>query len=294
MSLKIKRLLVIIFGLALLGCIGYFVFDFFTPAPLDPQTGAEEPVTPETPDAKPEEPGKPVEPVKPEEPVKPVEPVKPETPSIEPDPNEEPVITDPTERVPNDSNWQLFLVNSQNRLSLAYEPAVLQSVDGYYEMDSRVVVPMQNMIAAALQDGVNLRLCSAYRDADLQQYLYQQEIQTYLNQGYGYDAAVAEAGRWVAVPGTSEHQLGLSADIVSDDWLQAGNGLTASFETDPAFAWLAEQASTYGFILRYPEEKQDITKIGYEPWHYRYVGVEAAAVIRVNGFCLEEYLAAGE
>ena len=292
MSLKIKRVLVVLFGLAVLGCIGYFVFDFFMPDPPPLQPGAEEPNQPD-PGEKPAEPTKPEEPSKPGEPTKPEDPVQPGTPAADPDPVEDPGTSDPTERMPNESNWQLFLVNSANRLSLNYAPALLQSVDGYYELDARAVEPMQKMIAAALRDGIALRLCSAYRDADLQQYLYQQEIQTYLNQGYAYDAAVAEAGRWVAVPGTSEHQLGLSADIVSYDWLQAGNGLTTEFESDPAYAWLAAHASTYGFILRYPEDKQDITKIGYEPWHYRYVGTEAAAVISANGLCLEEYLATG-
>ena len=97
-----------------------------------------------------------------------------------------------------------------------------------------------------------------------------------------------EAARWVALPGTSEHHTGLALDIVSSSY----TALTRRQEKTAEQQWLMEHCWEYGFILRYPEEKGDITGIYYEPWHYRYVGREAALEIRDSGLCFEEYLAA--
>lgn len=210
------------------------------------------------------------------------------TPDPTPTPNPDSKPTPPGE---NNTDWQLLLVNKQNPISLSFEPESLASVDGTYALDARVVPLIQEMIQAAGVEGIQLRLVSAYRDANLQQYLYQQEIDSYKAQGYSQAAAVEEAGRWVAIPGTSEHQTGLAADLVSYDWLVAGKGLTTDFAKDPAAIWLKEHASKFGFILRYPEDKTEITGIGFEPWHYRFVGKEAATVIMSGKICLEEYLA---
>ena len=207
-------------------------------------------------------------------------------PNPTPDPKPDPLPEDPVE---TNTDWNMILVNKQNPISLSFEPESLASVDGTYELDARVVPFIQEMIQAAGADGIQLRLVSAYRDADLQQYLYQQEIQTYLAMGYSQAQATEEAGRWVAIPGTSEHQTGLAADIVSYDWLVAGKGLTDDFAEDPAAIWLKEHAHEYGFILRYPEDKTEVTGIGFEPWHFRFVGVEVATVIMEEEICLEEY-----
>lgn len=106
-------------------------------------------------------------------------------------------------------------------------------------------------------------------------------MEEYKNLGYSEADAKLEAGKWVAVPGTSEHCLGYAADLCS---------LEESFENSEQFAWLQEHCAEYGFILRYPKDKVDITKISYEPWHYRYVGSNHAQIIMSQGLCLEEYL----
>ena len=105
-------------------------------------------------------------------------------------------------------------------------------------------------------------------------------------QGYSQEDAQTEAARWVARPGTSEHQLGLAVDIVAESYpvLDAGQ------EDTPEQQWLMANSYRYGFVLRYPEGKSYITGIGYEPWHYRYVGVEAAEQMYRDDLCLEEYL----
>ena len=108
--------------------------------------------------------------------------------------------------------------------------------------------------------------------------------------GMSRDAAVAETALYVAAPGCSEHNLGLAADIVSSDWYSKNSGLESWFDQTPHYQWLSENAWKYGFILRYPKDKVEVTKIGYEPWHYRYVGTDTAKAIKDSGLTLEEYL----
>lgn len=107
-----------------------------------------------------------------------------------------------------------------------------------------------------------------------------------LMEGYGLEDAKAKAGRQVAVPGTSEHQLGLAVDIVDVSYQL----LDTNQENTGVQKWLLENSWRYGFILRYPTDKTDITGIVYEPWHYRYVGKEYAKEIYEKGVCLEQYL----
>ncbi len=110
-----------------------------------------------------------------------------------------------------------------------------------------------------------------------------------MDQGLDAAAAEQEAARWVARPGASEHALGLAADIVSGDWYTGHSDLTCDFDQTPLFAWLQANAADYVFILRYPKDKEGVTGVHYEPWHYRYVGVEAAKEITAKGLTLEEY-----
>ena len=129
-------------------------------------------------------------------------------------------------------------------------------------------------------------ICSSYRTQAKQTYLYNNKITRLRNAGYSKAAALEEAGRWVARPGTSEHQLGLALDIVSSSY----QALTKKQEKTAEQKWLMEHCWEYGFILRYPSDKSEITGIGYEPWHYRYVGREVALDVRESGLCFEEYL----
>lgn len=130
------------------------------------------------------------------------------------------------------------------------------------------------------------KVVSAYRSHDLQTRNYNNRVQSYVNQGYSLEEAKAQTGQVIAIPGTSEHELGLAVDIIDTrlwalEWEQADL---------PAQQWLMENCWKYGFILRYPQDKIEITGIIYEPWHYRYVGHELAAELHESGMTLEEYI----
>ena len=143
------------------------------------------------------------------------------------------------------------------------------------------------MQAAAKKDGVTLHLQSGYRSVSYQAGLYQNQIQKWMNAGMDRTAAEAKAKTIVTPPGHSEHNCGLAADINSPEYY----ALEEPFKNTKAYAWLCEHAEEYGFILRYPKDKEDVTGIIYEPWHWRYVGVENAKRINASGLCLEEYIA---
>ena len=173
-----------------------------------------------------------------------------------------------------------LLVNPDHLMPDDYSPTVV-SVGGNYKLESKAAAAWQDMQAAASRDGVSLWIISAYRTLERQTELYQEKVEEYKNLGYNEGDAKIEAGKWVAVPGTSEHCLGYAADLCS---------LEENFENSDQFAWLQKHCAEYGFILRYPKDKVDITKISYEPWHYRYVGSNHAQIIMSQGLCLEEYL----
>lgn len=191
------------------------------------------------------------------------------------------------------SNWQLRLVNAANPLPDDFEPET-SNIAGYEHrpFDMRAADWLEKMLNDAEQDGCKLYLVSGYRSIGRQRALFQIKTEELMQQGLAAQQAEQEAARWVARPGTSEHNLGLAADIVSADWYTTHNDLTEDFEQTPAFAWLKANCAEYGFILRYPKEKEAVTGISYEPWHYRYVGQEAAKQIMLTGITLEEYLQA--
>lgn len=182
--------------------------------------------------------------------------------------------------------WKLLLVNPWNPLPEDYTVWTVTLQNGL-QVDERCYPDLQAMMDACRADGLNPVICSAYRTREVQESLYQQEVGRYLDEGYGQDAAEAEAGTSVALPGTSEHQLGLAVDIVDIDH----QILDESQENTEVQKWLMAHSWEYGFILRYPTGKSEITGIIYEPWHYRYVGREDAKQIHALGVCLEEYLA---
>lgn len=194
---------------------------------------------------------------------------------------------------PAASNWQLRLVNAANPLPDDFEPETAH-ISGYENrpFDMRAADWLEKMLHDAEQEGCKLYLVSGYRSIGRQRALFQIKTESFVNQGLALEQAEQEASRWVARPGTSEHNLGLAADIVSADWYSTHNDLTEDFDQTPAFAWLKANCAEYGFILRYPKEKEAVTGISYEPWHYRYVGQEAAKQIMLTGITLEEYLQA--
>lgn len=183
--------------------------------------------------------------------------------------------------------WNLVLVNAQQPLPEGFSVELLELREGQ-AVDARIYPQLQAMMDACRAAGGAPLICSSYRTAEKQEQLHQGYVQGYLDQGFSAQDAEAEASRWSAVSGQSEHQTGLAVDIVAE----SNQTLDASQATTAEQRWLMKNCWKYGFILRYPTDKSERTGIGYEPWHYRYVGVAAAQAIVQSGVCLEEYVAA--
>lgn len=187
--------------------------------------------------------------------------------------------------------WALRLVSGKSPLPADYTPPALLPLELGMEVDSRILPHLTAMLADARAAGLSPQVVSAYRSPQRSGELLTAKTHEYLALGYGPEAAGAAASRWVAPPGTSEHQLGLAVDILSVDYFTVYDDLYPVFEEYPEFLWLRENCATYGFILRYPKDGEEKTGIHYEPWHFRYVGREHAQKIMEEGLCLEEYLA---
>ncbi len=187
--------------------------------------------------------------------------------------------------------WNLFLVNEQNFLpsDFTVELETLPNT-GKKQVDARIVEPLNEMLDAMEEEGLRPVICSAYRTIEYQTELFENYIDNRLAEGWTYEDAFYKARTRIAIPGASEHHTGLALDIVSKTHQQFDD---AQADTKEAI-WLAEHCAEYGFILRYPEGKEDITGIEYESWHFRYVGEEAASYIMENEITLEEYLALAE
>lgn len=182
-------------------------------------------------------------------------------------------------------DWRLILVNKQHPVPEDYK-VELETIKGNMQCDARIIADLIAMFQAADEDGVNLAVCSPYRDLSRQEWLFERKIKTYMKKGMSYMEAYSLASQIVMVPGASEHQLGLAIDINCDTYTSLDEG----FADTEAGKWLAEHCAEYGFILRYPLGKEDITGVEYEPWHFRYVGKEAAKVIMEQEICLEEFI----
>lgn len=194
--------------------------------------------------------------------------------------------TVPTEQTrPALDTWNLLLVNPWNKLPDDFS-VELKELSGGQAVDRRIYPDLQAMMDDARAEGLSPVICSSYRTSEKQQTLYSNKISRLMAAGCSQTQAEEEAGKWVAVPDTSEHQTGLAVDIVAMDY----QILDEDQENTPEQQWLMENAHRYGFILRYPQGKSALTGIYYEPWHYRYVGKEAAAELYETGLCLEEYL----
>lgn len=149
---------------------------------------------------------------------------------------------------------------------------------------------VEQMFADAKKEGIDLLSRSTFRTYQLQKTYFDSSYNDYLRQGLSSAEAKRRALEYTAYPGTSEHHTGLAIDITTTAWESSGKGLLDTFADTEAGKWLAANAYKYGFILRYPKNKEAITKIKFEPWHFRFVGVEAATEIYNRGICLEEYL----
>lgn len=199
-------------------------------------------------------------------------------------PTTEPPTEAPTEaptEPEDDTSWMLTLVNAEHPVPEDAVPTELTDLFNGEQVDSRIYPALQQMFDDARAQGVYPVVNEGYRTHERQQQIMEQRVQEYIAQGYEEAAAQELAQSTVAVPGTSEHELGLALDIIAD---------TEKCDNETVYSWLRDNAYKYGFILRYPEDKVDITGIDFEPWHYRYVGTEAAQEIYQQGICLEEYL----
>lgn len=191
-----------------------------------------------------------------------------------------PVLSHVVEEISAEDEWKMILVNKWNPLPENHTIETAELSNGEC-VDKRIFEPLQKMFSDMEAEGIYPIVVSGYRTQQEQEDIYNEKITAYENEGMSYQKAKEEAERWVAVPGTSEHQLGLAVDINADGVNSAG------YEV---YNWLNKNAYRYGFINRYPNDKIDVTGISNEPWHYRYVGEKAADEINKWGICLEEYL----
>lgn len=183
----------------------------------------------------------------------------------------------------------VVLVNPWHYIPDGYEVTLASTVGGHF-LDAVCVEALERMLSDCEAAGHKPVLSSSYRAHSHQVYLYNRKVNYWIEQGYGEDYARVLAGRSVAVPGTSEHQLGLAVDIV-DSYYTIMDEAQSDTETQK---WLMEHCWEYGFILRYLSDKSEITGIIFEPWHYRYVGTEVSMELKTLGITLEEYLGAAE
>lgn len=181
-------------------------------------------------------------------------------------------------------DWRLVLINKQHPIPEDYE-FTLTTITGSMQCDVRIFEDLLLMLQAAKNDNVNLIICSPYRTDASQVSIFERHVRAYMNKGLNYIDSFKLASQEATVPGYSEHQVGLSLDIYTASHMT----LDDAYGETEAGRWLAANCSDYGFILRYPKGKEYITSIGYEPWHFRYVGREAAKIIMNEGITLEEF-----
>ncbi len=190
------------------------------------------------------------------------------------------------EPIPRDE-WYMVLANREHPLSADFAVAETKTV-GKALVDARIAEPLQQMVDAAAAAGIQLLPTNGYRTVQRQQELWNARVQKLMTEnGLTKEEAEVKALDYTSMAGASDHNTGLGMDIVSQDHQNKDEAYAAT----PAAQWLVENAAAYGFILRYPSDKTAETGMDYEPWHYRYVGVEQARKIKESGLCLEEYLA---
>lgn len=184
--------------------------------------------------------------------------------------------------MPTDDSWSVVLINKFYKMNEEYEPflSLINEADGIY-LDERVTEAYQKMAEAAAADGITLTVAAGYVSPDRQNRMFEKEVSNLITSGLTEEAAKAKAAFTVLPVGCSEANYGLSVDI---GWL------SADFAQSPAYAWLRAHAAAYGFIERYTVDGEEITHFNAIPWHWRYVGTDAANYIRSHDITLEEYV----
>ena len=179
------------------------------------------------------------------------------------------------------TDWRLTLANYENLLPENFTVKV-ENIDKTRQFDARAIGELNDMMNQMKKDGItNIWVQSAYRSVARQKELYDASVKKYLQEGKTQEEAETLTNEYINKPGSSDHNLGLAVDF---------NKVDNGFEKLDGFKWLQKNAENYGFILRYPKDKEDITKISYESWHWRYVGVENAKKMNELNMCLEEYI----
>lgn len=178
-----------------------------------------------------------------------------------------------------------LLVNDTNPLPQSFEPDLVETRNGQM-VHKEIKDSLEKMIRDAMNEGLEIIICSAYRDYEKQAKLVENSIEKYRKQNCTYAEAYWKTKRYLEMVGRSEHHTGLAVDLVGADYQSLDEGQADT----PESKWLNEHAHKYGFILRYPKEKEEITGILFESWHYRYVGEQEATFIKENQLCLEEFL----
>ena len=206
---------------------------------------------------------------------------------VTPQPSATPLPT-PTPPNVDVNSWELRLIREEKPLGEDFVPESLTEIENGQKVDSRIAEPLKDLFGAARAAGYSVYFCSGYRDYATQHLIYfDNHVNIYMAQGMTEEEANAKAKLAVNYPGASEHQSGLCADVLEspDQDMEpyiGGSGL---------MLWLEENCAKYGFVIRYPADKTDVTGVEYEPWHLRYVGTTAAEYIMEHHMCLEEFLA---
>lgn len=191
-----------------------------------------------------------------------------------------PILTKENQVAKEQHGWNLILVNDQYYIPNNYT-VKLATLENGERVDSRIVSALNDMFEAAEKEDIYMVVASGYRTGEEQQSMLDEKVEEYKEKVFWEPVAKRMAKKWVAIPGTSEHQLGIAVDINADAVNSSGTEV---------YEWLAKHAYEYGFVQRYPSDKADITGINYEPWHYRYVGKDAAKTMVEKNLCLEEYV----
>ncbi len=207
-------------------------------------------------------------------------------PEVEEPPVTEPSTTEATEPpLPFSKTDPLMVLVNKNHEYVGESPEVKQWRAGGISVSTEAYDALAEMIDAGQKLGLRFVVCSGYRSREVQEQLFQEDVNRYMSRGMDYEEAWAATGQYTMPPGHSEHCTGLAVDIVA----QSNQNLDSSQENTSETRWLQTHCWEYGFILRYPKEKSNITGIAYESWHYRYVGKEAAKYLTENNLTLEEF-----
>ncbi len=187
------------------------------------------------------------------------------------------------------SDWNLLLVNKEEKMPEGSEVALTEIQPEHYVHED-IVAPIEEWLQAGEEAGHHIYFGSGYRSIEHQEFNYDWNVENYMSQGMNEEEAQLKTEEYIAPPGSSEHHTGLAVDLLDEEWVANGGGYSEAFDERPSQHFLEDTMQDYGFILRYPQGKEEVTGYGYEPWHFRYVGEENARFIVEHELTLEEYL----